>query len=471
MKQRENQPSLAVSSHFATPAFGSDLKLEVLPIAFLPRQLTGVAQSEDFLRPATLFLALVTASAVWVESDAYRYGAGALLICALVHYFRLPTVERPAIGWVAWACFGWVAYIALRYGWSAWQNPQARGSAEGIYFFPLVFPTMGYALFVSRKRLRGLDDLFILVSAVMLAATIDFGSVFDGERTPFLIHNNTIHASVGAGLIAICALGYAEHAYRNEARRSRTEQSARVILACTVIALCMIGVFGAKSKGVWLALGLTMPIYAATCLVQLPRRQALIGSALALAAFAVLVYFGSAGMIHELEPFSASGFALFDAVILDGFRAVRAAIASGAVPFSFNERLMLWSNAFEIISVYPVFGPGIAWSALWSVTSYTGVPYNLMHNGYLEIAIRYGMTGLIFLIGLYAVFLIWLVRARRRDLVSLTSFKIWLFSVAFFSITLLTNSNNRLAIGESFILISAGYAFAAYYTLFQPKVD
>jgi O-antigen ligase len=319
-------------------------------------------------------------------------------------------------------------------------------------------------------KLAGLPDLFMLISLVMLGATIDASAVLGGERTPFLFQNNTIHAAVAAGLIVVCALGYAEHAFRNKAHRPTGEQMLRLGLALIVIALCLFGVYGSKSKGVWLALAVALPLQALTSLVHLPRRHVLVGAAVALLGLAILSFAASAGVVHELAPFTASAFALFDAAMLDGVGAVRKAIATGTVPFSFNERLMLWMNALEIISAYPVFGAGIAWQRIWATTAYADVPYNLMHNGYVEIAIRYGLSGIAFFVGLYGTFAWWIGRAWRHRLIETAVAKTWFFSLVFFALTLLTNSNNRLAIGESFILITAAVAFRTYYLL-QSKVD
>ncbi|MBS9721289.1 O-antigen ligase family protein [Tianweitania sp. BSSL-BM11] len=419
---------------------------------------------------AAVLLCLVTVSAVWIENDAYRYSCGVLIIAALVDYWRMPQASRPSIGWGGVACVVWALYVGLRYAWVFFNVPGKHGSAEGIYLFPLIFPTIGYAFFLLRNRLTGLADLFMLISLVMLGITIDLSQVFDGERTPFLFQNNTIHASVSAGLITICALAYAENTYRNRANQNSLEQALRLMLALAVIALCLLGIYGAKSKGVWLALALSVPIQALTSLVHLPRKQVLVGASMTVLGVAIILFIGSAGIIRELAPVTASGLALFDATLLDGVGAVRTAIAQGSVPFSFNERLMLWMNALEIITAHPIFGAGIGWQRIWVTTTYASVPYNLMHNGYVEIAIRYGLSGLVFFAALYTTFAWWVLRAWQKRLLGSIEVKVWLFGILFFALTLLTNSNNRLAIGESFILITAGFAFYAYY-LTQPRID
>ena len=76
--------------------------------------------------------------------------------------------------------------------------------------------------------------------------------------------------------------------------------------------------------------------------------------------------------------------------------AVQAAVASGQVPPSMNERLILWSNAMETWSHNIVFGNGILWEKVFLQGHYKDVGYNILHNGYFEIAVRYGLVGLAF---------------------------------------------------------------------------
>jgi O-antigen ligase len=83
-----------------------------------------------------------------------------------------------------------------------------------------------------------------------------------------------------------------------------------------------------------------------------------------------------------------------------------------------------------------------------------------MHNGYLEIMVRHGLLGITFLL----VFVIAAARtvndARRRGMIS-SSLAVYLYSISFFFFcTITTNSNNRLAIGESFFILTAAAVFA-----------
>ena len=110
---------------------------------------------------------------------------------------------------------------------------------------------------------------------------------------------------------------------------------------------------------------------------------------------------------------------------------------------------------------------GVAWEALWETTSSAGVGYHLMHNGYLEVAVRYGLVGL----GFYAVLMVWSLRqafaCRARGLIPSSALVLYVTATAFFALTMLTNSNNRLAIGESFMLVAAGFGFCCFYRLQQ----
>ncbi|HEV7416882.1 MAG TPA: O-antigen ligase family protein [Tianweitania sediminis] len=196
----------------------------------------------------------------------------------------------------------------------------------------------------------------------------------------------------------------------------------------------------------------------------MPRRRRLLVGAAAAAAVAGMLVAVAGSLTLEMKPSLMSALALLDAVAVDGdFRSVHEAIASGAVPFSFGERLMLWMNALEVVALHPVFGAGIGWEEGWNASRYASSPYKLMHNGYAEILVRYGISGLVFFLVLYGAFALHVVRAARQRLIPAGAAKTWMFTLLFFALTLLTNSNNRLAIGESFILISAGFAFCCFY--------
>jgi O-antigen ligase len=125
-----------------------------------------------------------------------------------------------------------------------------------------------------------------------------------------------------------------------------------------------------------------------------------------------------------------------------------------------SERLQLWANASEVIAQAPFFGAGNHWLTLWSSTTYADVPYTLLHNGYFEMLVRHGLFGIvvfaILATGMYSrVFAAW-----RARLISLSALLAYSMVTLFFLGTILSNSNNRLAIGESFFFVFAAAAFA-----------
>lgn len=134
-------------------------------------------------------------------------------------------------------------------------------------------------------------------------------------------------------------------------------------------------------------------------------------------------------------------------------------ILSKDTPTTLNERLRLWSNALEIVKSAPVFGAGNSWLRLWRTTRYSDVGYDLLHNGYLEIAVRHGLFGLTIFAVMLGTFLRRAYKAHVHGLISRSAFLCYVALIGFFMVTLFSNSNNRLAIGESFFLMVGAVAF------------
>jgi O-antigen ligase len=120
----------------------------------------------------------------------------------------------------------------------------------------------------------------------------------------------------------------------------------------------------------------------------------------------------------------------------------------------------LWWNASELISASPIVGWGNEWLPRWRRAKYGSIKYDLIHNGYLEILVRYGLVGALVFSILVASFVTSVHRASRRRLVSPSAFYAYVTVLIFFGLTLLSNSNNRLAIGESLALVSSAFACA-----------
>lgn len=413
---------------------------------------------------SALFLCFV--SAVWVESDLYRYSGAALgLAATAVYFFR--DQERPPIVPMAVLCWIWAGYVLARYGVTLLAHPYVLGgSAEGIYLFPAYYPVVGMMLYYGRRTASITISAFILISLAFLAATVDLQAALVEQRTPFLFHNNTIHASVGGGFILIAALAIS---LRQAGRRMPlySRHSILLVAAIAVAVLALVGVLGAQSKGVWIALAGTMPVMILLVIAyDTDRAVRWLMMALLLASLAAVALFFDP-IYRAVAPSLTSGLDLLD--LLAGSAAPRAdleaLIASGTVPANFNDRLMLWVNALDIFSAAPLFGAGIYWENLWQEARYANAGYELVHNGFLEITMRYGLLGL----GFYALVIAWSVKqawhCMKDGLIDRYLYIFYVCATVFFLLTMLTNSNNRLAIGESFLLLAGGFGFCCRFLL------
>lgn len=419
----------------------------------------------------SVLLGLCAVSAVWVESDLYRYILGPLSLYGLYRYFFRPEYPGARISVVETLCLLWSAYVAVRVGIPYLKSDQAVGSAEGLYIFPLVFSALGYAVLCLRKKLGLLPDFFVATSLIFLLATLQLPQVFSDEHVPFLIQNNTIHASVAAGFILLLCFAYATYARETRALHSTGLFHLRLALTSLVIILCLIGIFGAKSKGVWLALFLAIPFQIIMTLLPLPRRKALwTGFAILLIA-AILLFLGWDIVLQQSDDHFQAVLRLMRQASTRSIGSLaHDAIQSTDTPFSLRERLELWTNASEVWSSNLLFGAGPEWIDLWKKTTYSSIGYNLMHNGYFEIAIRYGIFGLAFFALLYLAFARVILRAYQAGAIPYSLLQAWFGTLLFFAITLLSNSNNRLAIGETYILLSAAIAFYSHFRLEEDRL-
>jgi O-antigen ligase len=96
----------------------------------------------------------------------------------------------------------------------------------------------------------------------------------------------------------------------------------------------------------------------------------------------------------------------------------------------------------------------------WRHAKYGSIKYDLMHSGYLEILVRYGLVGATVFAILLAAFIHSVRTAQRNGLIPHSVLYAYLTVLVFFALTLLSNSNNRLAIGESLALVSSAFACA-----------
>lgn len=398
------------------------------------------------------------ASAMLVESDIYRYVALAFAIFALVRHGR--EVRQVSRDWLALACYAWAAYALLRFGFGIVLSGQ-KGTSEWLYAFPALFPLVGVALYTTRRSVFAAGAVLLACGLTGLLVTLDFHAVFAGERAAPLFHHNPIHAGVGGSMLFLTAVFWLLHAAETGRLAGRLKWPCLALGLSTAV-LSLVGVLGAQSKGAWLALAATMGFMGLLSLYHLAGRWrlhllgGLVVLAIAVAAIAAPYVVKVAGSTAD-----AAGTLLERAFATkDPLGAIQATIGDETVPSAMRERLMLWSNALELIQKSPFVGWGNAWLDEWKRTAYADVGYTLLHNGYLEILVRHGLVGLAFLL-IFAVSAARRVNAARREGRIGSSAAAYLFSMSFFFFaTITTNSNNRLALGESFFLLAGGAVFA-----------
>ncbi|WP_277359981.1 O-antigen ligase family protein [Brucella melitensis] len=413
---------------------------------------------------------LVFMSTVWVETDAYRYIALGFVVAALIRYARTDfwKYEKPMVGWAGLLCVAWTFYVLARFAYIYLFYPEmGTGSAEGIYLFPLFYPTLGFALLLFIRRPFLIAVAFMAISLVILI----FGFHYDlswNERAVTLLQHNPIHAAVSSGFIALCAMAFGIHTLN----RNTLDTRARVVLCLLALATfiaALIAIYSLYSKGVWLAMAIAFPTFvvlvALTDKSQTSRMAALvcilIGLLSVFAGEHILQRVGgnTANTSWELLSDLKTG----DNIMQDFDKAIK----NPETGLSERERLMIWANTLHIWHKNPIFGAGVSWLHYWEKRPYQQTDFTLLHNGYLEIAIRYGFLGLLF----YGVLTVWAVRctwqATRAGLIDSAAFQCYVATLVFFAVTILSNSNVRLAIGESYMALAFGFAFYCQYLLQQ----
>jgi len=412
-------------------------------------------------QPVAIFgslLWILVASATLVESDAYRYAVALLSLIALYYYLKAPV--RPRTDWIGWLCMGWGAYVMTRFGITYWLTPEHDiGASDWLYAFPFFFPILGVAVLLYEPLFEKIIAAYFAATLAMLIATQHFREVFAGETVKPLIMNNQIHGAVACGMIVIFTLFWLLHYLTDKSSDRRIARFAYIV-SPFIVGLCFIAIYGAKSKGVWLALSITLPLLA---LVALSYLRLKLGT-IVIAVAAVLLVAGIYTARHNLDktagPTVSATIAMLESVTgghdLGG--TVTSTIGSTDTPVPMDERLQLWSNSWEVFSSAPVFGWGNRWLERWYQTRYSHIQYTLLHNGYLEILVRYGLFGAAIMAFMLAIFIRAVWRAYKAAIIPRAAWHAYSVCLFFFSLTLLSNSNNRLAIGESLAFASSAFA-------------
>ncbi|MDP9810806.1 O-antigen ligase [Rhizobium tibeticum] len=421
-----------------------------------------VSTSSSPVKSATLdvviaILWLGMMSVTLIESDFYRYAA--LLLMGLALMLRKAPLRASLTDWLAILCVAWGAVALLRFLFGLIVDGE-RGASEWLYAFAIFFPAMGLALHTSWHLIKPILLAFFCSALVLLIISTPFSAIVAGERMSPAFHHNSIHGSVGCGFIFIGAFYWALHQWEiGSSARAKAVVSA---IAVMVIGLAIFNIYGAKSKGVWLALLPALGLMTAATLFYLRRKTVL---AAAVSGLLLLSW----GVYEVRDNVAHFGAATLNSVVMiverldSGVsveRVMQDAIASSDTPISLDERLQLWANAIDVISVAPTFGSGNSWLTIWQTTPYRGVTYTLLHNGYLEILVRYGFTGLaiLALIVISAIYRVY--RASSAGVISKSAFACYVTFAVYFAVTILSNSNNRLALGESYALLFAATCFA-----------
>lgn len=403
---------------------------------------------------------LLMASATLVESYAYRYAGAVLALIALYQYMK--TAPHLPMDWRGWLCVAWGVYALGRFLIEFYLLPDhPAGDRELLFGIPLAFPLIAFIFFLCWQDMERIVAVYFGIALLTIATTTHYQLIFAGETVRPLIQHNQIHGAVCCGIILIAATCWMLH-YRTTPNADKTLKLLSTLITPPLIILCLIGIYGAKSKGVWLALGLTSPAIAFVILRDLRPRMGM----LIIAGVAVILAFGVYAVRGNLERTAgqtvASTFFMLEDVktgkTLDA--AVSETIDDHSTPLSMDERLQLWANAWEVFSTAPIFGWGNEWIVRWRHSHYTGVNYTLTHNGYLEVLVRYGLAGAAFLSVMLFVFCRSVYQAASAAIIPRAALHAYFLILLFFAFTLLSNSNNRLAIGESLAILSAAVALA-----------
>lgn len=244
----------------------------------------------------------------------------------------------------------------------------------------------------------------------MALATVDLIGSFNSEFHEFFITNNRIHGSVGGRFVILAAINVA--GFANRTVRNKHMQWAIEAACYAAIVLCVIGLFGSKSKGVWAAIAIALAVHLLLSIRgALGRRSMATGAALLVALELFVLLFHQA--IWTTVAPSLDGLAESS---LQGPWQRR---PGGNDPRS--NCLRRRPAARHLSAADDVVQRRRSVVAQRPVRRRNRLEGPLQprilrrvrrrpHNGYLEIAMRYGVLGL----GFFATLYVWTVAMARR---------------------------------------------------------
>jgi GR25 family glycosyltransferase involved in LPS biosynthesis len=175
---------------------------------------------------------------------------------------------------------------------------------------------------------------------------------------------------------------------------------------------------------------------------------------------------------NTIHAANASGFILIFATGEGLITSIENMISSSNIPLSSLVRLQMWLDVMTIWSKSPILGIGVSWTDLWEQRLHSShLPLNILHNSFLEVGIRYGIVGLVFFGGLFVWSTKQVLLASKYHIIAPAAAICYISMLVFFLLSGLTNSNIRLALGESFMLLAVGFGFYCFYCLQELRVE
>lgn len=422
---------------------------------------------------------LMLGSPVWFETDAYRFVLLLLSIPATYHYFSkdLWRYDKPLFGWPGLICSLWAAYVLIRFLYDYIANGGTNlGSAEGIYLFPIFYATLGYVMWRLCRKPFWIVVAFMIISFFTMAIYTDYQSMFAQTRSTFANHNNPIHASGAAGFILIIAFYFASYIV-SIVKMNLFQRTMLFSIAIATLVLALINILNLHSRGVWVALIITSPIMILLFARNYMKSRLGINQVLLLSSIILVAIVAIFLNRQELVAIGGATFATATRLLVElsngnGLtNSIIGMISADEGPLAQTERLKLWADSLTIWSEAPIWGVGIEWRTLWKDREYSSMlPYNIFHNGFLEIAVRYGYVGL----GFYGLILFWacqkVLAASRHGIIHPFATSCYVATLVYFLATNLSNSNLRLALGESYMLLAVAFGFYCAFRLQETSI-
>lgn len=416
--------------------------------------------------PVALFVLLI--SAIWVEADTYRYIMFPAAIFSLFIYNN--ATFKPALPIIGYTCLAWAGFVAIYYIVVILSKPDTLGgSAEGIYLYPLIYASIGYLFFYYRSVFSKAAWAMQIVSFVFLSCTLQPQLVFSSFSTvSFLIHLNSIHAALAGSLILFSAFFFGVWIFVNK-KISFNTKIIGFTISLSNFSMALIGILGANSKGVWVALvGAILFLFFHTIFVQKLSKK----NWVMMISFSVLVCSFVLSMSDRI--ISVAGIFVIGSYDLSKevwagegplVERISIIVQKEELPYNLNVRIQLWLNAIQVWSQNYLLGNGIYWENLWENDGQFKTGHTLIHNSFLSIAIRFGIVGLSFYSWLFGWSIIQARKCVKHGYINHQLYTFFLMAIILFVLSMLTNSGHRLAIGETLFLLISSFGFCCNYIM------